>query len=170
MFLQSLRELWVLVKPYLALTISIISLAVSFTVAAVNLRDRKSRLALRARRGDWCVVQSGTHIIFAGVIEAYNLSSRPNTIQDYFFWEQTTNGEWHQMESEFYTETLRHGDQERTPEGISNRTPLAIGPYSGAELRLRAITSLSEARELRVRVEVEDIFRKRHRVEVIARP
>jgi hypothetical protein len=161
---------WDFVKNHAALVISVISLGISFAVAVISLHDRRPRLKLRARRGEWCVLQSGTHIMFAGVIEAYNLSNRASAIRDYFFWEQTASGNWLEMESERYEEAETQGHLPTGTEQVSNRTPLTIAPYSGAELRLRAITSLPQARELRVRVEVEDIFGKRHRVEVVARP
>jgi hypothetical protein len=164
------NAMWDFGRYHAALVISSIALMVSITGAAINLYDRRPRLQVRERRGDWCVLQQGTDIMFAGVIEAYNLSNRATAIQDYFFWEQTANGEWHVMESEYYQEPETQGGQPTGVEHVSNRTPLTIAPYSGAELRLRAFTSLSQPRELRVRVEVEDIFGKRHRVEVIATP
>ena len=149
--------------------VNVLALMMSIIALYITLHDRRARLTLRARHGHWCVLESGTPIMFAGIIEAYNLSSRATALQQYFFWEQTASGEWREMESEYYQETETQGG-ERIASHASNTTPLTIAPYSGVELRLRAMTALSQPRSMRVRVEVEDIFGKRHRVEVTATP
>lgn len=112
----------------------------------------------------WCVLERGTAIIFEGVIEAYNLSARANAIRGYQFWEQNEGGEWTFLKSELYSQL----DVATTKVTHCNQTPLSLAPYSGVEVRVGAFTTSSQARNLRVRVEVEDLFSKRYQVEVTA--
>jgi len=103
--------------------------------------------------------------MFTGLVEVYNPSSRGNAIQEYRFWERMENGTWQPMESEMYQET------NRTTEEVehTNQTPLGLPPYSGAELRVTAFSrQATTLRELRVRIELEDLFHKTYRTEVTA--
>src|SRR5258708_1860564 len=88
----------------LATTISLLSLAISVIALFVALRDRRPRLFLSARKGDWAklqVTQTGNDVIFQGIIEVYNRSSRANAIRDYAFSCKREN-RWETMESERY--------------------------------------------------------------------
>jgi hypothetical protein len=102
--------------------------------------------------------------MFAGIIEAYNVSARANAIRGYRFWEQSEAGEWTLLESELYSQR-----NAATAEVTRcNQTPLTLPPYSGVEVQVGAITTLSQTRNLRVRVEVEDLFGNHYRIEVTA--
>jgi hypothetical protein len=103
-------------------------------------------------------------VLFQGVIELYNRSSRANAIHTYEFWAQGPGGEWHKLESEHYT------NKDEAEDSVFNRTPLGLAPYSGAEARVQAIMKRPHRPEVDIRIEVEDIFEKRYRVQVKATP
>jgi len=104
--------------------------------------------------------------MFAGVVEVYNSSSRPNVIREYRFWGRTSTGEWQPMESEQFHETNQQTDEH----DHSNVTPLVLAPYSGTGARVAALSrQFTSPAELRIRVEVEDLFGRTYRVEVTAR-
>jgi len=146
-----------------------VPIVISVTALVIPLWDRRPRLLVRARK-------RGTHspyklrttadrqLAFLGGIEVYNLSSRPNAIRDYAFWLKNDQGVWMSMESQNYKESS-------TDETFMkrNETPVTVAPYSGAEIRVLAFTQVTQPiTELPVRIEVEDLFGKRYRVEVIA--
>jgi hypothetical protein len=134
------------------------------------LYDRRPRLTLRARKGQWYTLtptMGGGEVIFRGVIEVYNRSNRSNAIRDYRF-RCKLDDKWREMESEFYKTTYRFGGPEDPEPEIANRTPFALSPYSGAEIHVQAIVKLSRPSELPVEIEVEDLFGKRYRLQVKA--
>jgi hypothetical protein len=128
--------------------------------------DRRPRLKLRMRHGKWYLLKKNTvnsgEVIFIGVVEVYNVSSRANAIREYsFFCREKDDDTWKGMESEQYTSTT-------TPE-IFNQTPTTLQPYSGSEVKVQAI--IRPARypdELLVRVGIEDLFGHYKELEVKA--
>jgi hypothetical protein len=147
----------------ITLLISILSFGLAAVALFVSLRDRRPMLFVRARKGDWAklqVTQTGKDVIFQGIIEIYNRSSRANAIREYAFFCKPRN-EWVAMESERYMET---SNSETT---VQNVTPLALPPYSGVEVYVMAFTK-TPLQNMPVRIDVEDIFGKRYSVEVAA--
>jgi hypothetical protein len=153
-------------------------LALLFSVASfayVNY-DRRVKLLLRPRKGDWCVLDrasNGRETIFRGIIEAYNHSSRPNAIRGYRFWIDN-NGVHEDLESEMAAIGERNipplPDEQETSE-LFNVTPLPIPAYTGVEVRLYAIiksvhTLLGD--HLPITVEIEDIHGKHYTANVKA--
>src|SRR6185503_5132261 len=70
------------------------------------LKDRRPALDLRRKLGDWCKVSmtmGASEVMFRGVIEVYNRSSRANAIRAYAFEYKLPDGAWKPMESEQYT-------------------------------------------------------------------
>lgn len=64
-------------------TISVLALLFSIASFAYVNYDRRVRLLLRPRKGDWCVLDratNGRETIFRGIIEIYNQSSRANAV------------------------------------------------------------------------------------------
>jgi len=151
------------IMPALALLFSMASFAY------VNY-DRRVKLLLRPRKGEWCVLDratNGRETIFRGVIEAYNHSSRPNTIRGYRFW-INNSGVHEDLESEMAAIGERNDpplpdEQERIE--LFNVTPLPIPAYTGVEVRVYAIVkgvhTLPE-NHLPITVEIEDIHGKRY--------
>lgn len=159
---HKLIEWWWAISPYLRTPIPIV---ISLIALYYSRYDRRPHLRIRARRGDWAKIgetQTGD-VMFKGVIEICNASSQPNTVSDYAFYCERDVG-WVKMESERYDD-FRPGGQERV---VANPTPLAIGAYSGIEVHVLAFTDPPLDHELLIRVEVEDLFRKKYRAEVIA--
>jgi len=74
------------------------------------------------------------------------------------------------MESERFdtTERIRRGSEERVETWVVNATPLPLAPYSGIEAHVGAFTRVPIAHEMAIRIEVEDLFGKRYRTEVVA--
>jgi hypothetical protein len=106
-------------------------------------------------------------VIFQGVVEAYNVSARANAIRAYDFWcKRTKDSDWEHMESEHYRTSERG---EETEETFHNVTPFTLAPYSGAEVRIMAMIRMPQPYEMSVRVEVEDLFGKHYRVNVLAK-
>lgn len=68
------------------------------------------------------------------------------------------------MESGHYTNTTP-GTKEAE---ICNETPLTLAPYSGTQARVQAITKAPQPYEMEIRIEVEDLFGKTYRMEVLA--
>ena len=132
------------------------------------LRDRRPRLLLQARRSFGFRVYRLKHTMngrtaFMGGVEVYNRSGRSNAIRSYAFWRKNEIGKWIPMESQNYQEKSEDGTvEERNP------TPVTLPPYSGTEVKVMAFTETAEAREMDIRIEIEDLFGKRYRVEVQA--
>ncbi|MGC2742614.1 MAG: hypothetical protein WA672_05455 [Candidatus Angelobacter sp.] len=153
-------------KDFLAF-LPILSIVIAFTALFVSLRDRWPHLELRARKGDWCKLDEtvdGKELIFRGIIEVYNISSRANAIHGYEFWSKREGDNWEKMESERYdVESFSKGIDE-----VSNKTPLTLAPYSGSEVSIIAVGKMPKPKNMQVRIEVEDLFEKRYRIEVTA--
>jgi hypothetical protein len=157
-------------KETITILISAIAVVMSGIALFFSLRDRRPRLALRTRKGEWCVLLEAATVTkqsvgFRGVVEVYNVSSRANAVQGYEFWCKRSGGaKWELMESEMFSTTW-----DSKPEEVSNPTPVTIAPYSGTELHVAAFTAMPMPKGLDVRVLVEDLFGKRYQVEVKAR-
>jgi hypothetical protein len=145
---------------------TVVPIVISVTALFISLRDRRPRLTLRSRKGDWCKL-TGTvnksEVMFRGLVEVYNVSGRANAIRGYEFWGRRDSGSWEKMESELYRESAAGGPAEK-----SNQTPLTLAPYSGIEVDVLAFTKMPQPYQMQVRVEVEDLFGKRYRVDVTA--
>ena len=144
----------------------------STTALIVVLVDRHPRIALRSKVGDWCKFRTalrGSEVIFMGVIEVYNRSSHANAIRAYGFEYRAIDGTWRPMESEQY---LNKGDSTNGADGageIFNQTALTLAPYSAQEVRVQAIATMgSLPSELPVRIEVEDLFGQKYKIELKA--
>jgi hypothetical protein len=109
-------------------------------------------------------MRDGSCIVFRGVIEVYNVSSRANAIREYKFWcDKGRGGNWELMESE---------DAKEKEMGAvvaeNNRTPLTLAPSSGTEAQIMAIMNLPSVNEVPIRIAVEDLFGKHDQLEVMA--
>jgi hypothetical protein len=143
----------------------ILPIAIALTALFVSLRDRRPRLALRARKGDWYKLDhtaNGEQVLFRGIVEVYNVSARANAVREYEFWEKREGGDWKAMESEYFN------DSDGKTAVPSNPTPLTIAPYSGTEVHVLAFSKIPQPFVMQIRIEVEDLFGKRYRVEVQA--
>src|SRR5438094_9076554 len=160
------RSVVVVHTPYLKtpapIVISLIALSVTFW-------DRRPRLLVRPRKGSihnpykLCPTAQGG-LAFLGGIEVYNLSGRPNAIRGYAFWQKNDDGAWIVMESQNYKESSEDETFIKR-----NETPVTVAPYSGTEVRVLAFASVKHRpSEMSVRIEVEDLFGKRYRIEVLA--
>jgi hypothetical protein len=144
---------------------TVVSLVIAVTALSVSLWDRRRRLVLRARKGKWLHLKPTLHhkeVIFMGMIEIYNASSRTNAIRDYRFWCRRKDEEWQPMESEHYTNSTVGTDEAE----VCNETPLTLASYSGTQARVQALTKGPQPYHMEVRIEVEDLFGKTYRVEV----
>lgn len=151
-------------------TISVLALLFSIASFAYVNYDRRVKLLLRPRKGDWCVLDRATNAretIFRGIIEAYNHSSRPNAIRGYRFWIDN-NGVHEDLESEMVGIGEQNDsplpDEQETSE-LFNVTPLPIPAYTGVEVRIHAIVKGVHAlpgNHLPINVEIEDIHGKRY--------
>lgn len=143
------------------------SVLISVTALFVSLRDRRPRLVLNSRKGDWYKLDESLmrkELIFRGIVEAYNVSSRANAVRGYEFWCKREGSDWEKMESEFYNvESFVHGKDEK-----GNVTPFTLAPYSGAELDVIAIGKMPKPNKMQVRIRIEDIFGKHYQLEVTA--
>jgi hypothetical protein len=128
--------------------------------------DRRPHLVLKARKGEWFILRkSDKGVIFEGVIEVYNAGNRANAIREYRFDREEPAGGWVELESEYYAV-----EENSMLKGTFNVTPLMLAPYSGAEVHVQAISNLPRfPYEMKVRIEIEDIFGKRYSVDVIAK-
>jgi len=139
---------------------------VSLAALAIVLNDRRPRLLLTARKGDWCeLYEHQGETIFQGIVEVYNTSGRANAIRSYGFLCQCPDGTWREMEWEPYLTEPTTQEEAR----IHNDTPLTLAPYSGTGVRVEASVKMPRPREMKVRVEVEDIFGKRYAATVLAK-
>src|SRR5438552_5529357 len=160
---HKLVDSWWSIAAYLKTSVPII---ISLIALYFSLHDRRPRLRIRARRGDWAKIgltQTDKDVMFKGVVEIYNASSRANTVSDYAFYCQREHG-WEKMESERYDD-FRPGGQERV---VANPTPFPIPPYSGVETHVLAFTGLPLDHEMLIRIEIEDLFGKKYQAEVLA--
>jgi hypothetical protein len=149
------------------MVIAIISALVACTALGITLYDRMPHLIVRSRRGHWCGLkptQNRQEVVFTGVVEVYNLSSRANAIRSYEFFRKQNDGTLEKMENELYRVS---GDDDK--EVTHNVTPFAIAPYSGSEVRVMGLIKGQLPSEMIVVVELEDLFGKHHRAEVKAR-
>ena len=142
--------------------------AVSFVALGIVLYDRRAHIELKAKRGDWCVLKAGFKggdIVFTGVIEIYNASSRANAVRDYQFFRQDSANEWVSMESEQYNLDTGYGKSAE----VHNKTALTLAPYSGIEAKVQAITKMkTKPYELVVKIVVYDLFEKSYTLNVKA--
>jgi len=156
--------------------ISVLALFFSIASFAYVNYDRRVKLLLRAREGDWCVLDratNGRETIFQGIIEVYNHSSRPNAICAYRFWIDN-NGIHEDLESEMASISERNDGL--APDGqetsnLFNVTPLPIPAYTGVEARIYAIVKgvhTLPGNHLPITVEIEDIHGKRYAAQVNA--
>jgi hypothetical protein len=81
----------------------------------------------------------------------------------YSFQSKREGANWEAMESELYQGT-ENGETTQ-----SNVTPLTLAPYSAAEANVLALRRCRYRGEMQVRIEVEDLFGRRYRVEVTAK-
>jgi hypothetical protein len=137
----------------------IISAAALFFV----LKDRHPKLEIRAKFGDWYklrVTLTGAEIMFQGVIEVYNRSSRANAVRGYGFEYMDPDGKWKSMESEQYTN--KEPSSSEGAEEVLNRTALTIAPYSAIESWVQALAKMPRPKDgMQVRIRIEDLFGKR---------
>ena len=147
--------------------IFIIPLLVSLSSLWIVIHDRRPKLILRAKKGTWAKIIKATNgTIFEARIEVYNASSRSNAIRDYrFYWKPSKLVEEVFLESEQWE--ISWGPN--TPRELRNVTPLTLAPYSGSEVELQALAKGSQQPiEMKVRVEIEDLFGKTSSIELIA--
>ena len=157
-------------------TMSVLALLFSIASFAYVNYDRRVKLLLRPRNGDWCVLDratNGRETIFRGIIEVYNHSSRPNAVCGYRFW-ISNNGVHEYLESEMVSiceESVAPAPDEQETNELFNVTPLPIPAYTGVEARIYAIVRgvhMLPGNHLPITVEIEDIHGKRYVAEVKA--
>jgi hypothetical protein len=163
--------------PAKSAIIALLALIFSIAAFAYVSYDRRMKLVVRARKGDWYVLDPAIkqdETLLRGVIEVYNHSSRPNTICGYRFWTDN-NGVREVLESEMVEiveEEQATNSEEDERRQQFNVTPLALAPYSGIEVHIHAIVKGKHVLlqdHLPVTVEVEDVFGKRYKAEVKAK-
>jgi hypothetical protein len=167
MHVGMLWRAWASVKPFIPSVAGAISFVISLIAITLTLKDRRPRLILKARKGNWCLLKANLikkEIVFTGIIEVYNASNRANAIRDYRFWGKREGSLWEKMESELY----KNSEQEADKVEIFNQTPFTVPPYSGVEMRVQAISKGPQPYEMEIKIEVEDLFGKHHSVEVKA--
>jgi hypothetical protein len=164
-FLHNVASGLKLFVPYVAYISALLSLVALYVV----LLDRRPNLSLQAKKGQWIVVSKATPggWLVEGIIEAYNVSSRANTIREYLLSVKGDDGNWVPLECEQYTLVTTSDRDEAPPrtETTRNETPLVLPPYSGIIVPIAAVTGQMKRPEL-VRVEVMDLFGKRYSLEV----
>jgi hypothetical protein len=151
-------------------TMSVLALLFSIASFAYVNYDRRVKLLLQPRKGDWCVLDratNGRETIFQGIVEVYNHSSRPNAIRGYYFWIDH-NGKHEALESEMAAIAKRSDPPvsgEEESKELFNVTPLSIPAYTGIEARIYAMVKgvhYLNGDYLPVTVEIEDIHGKRY--------
>jgi hypothetical protein len=90
-------------------------------------------------------------VIFRGLIEVYNVSSRANAIRYYKFSYRTMD-EWKPMTSSLFTEKA---DKDTPQDIVFNVTPLTLPPYSGTGVRVMAFITIPPPIKMDIRIEVE---------------
>ncbi len=156
--------------------IALLAVAISAMSLGYVLYDRRSKVVLRARKGDWYVLDPAlkqNETLFRGVIEIYNHSARPNTVCGYRFWIDN-NGLHENLESEMVEigEQAENVDSSGAEPTAFNVTPLLLAPYAGVEARIHAIIKGKHVLlldDLPVTVEIEDVFGRRSKITVKAR-
>lgn len=144
-----------------------IPIAISLIALWFSIKDRRPRLQLRARKGEWCVLKPAPdkkEFIFVGIVEVYNVSARANAIRAYQIWGKR-GGHWEKMETERYRVTV----PDIAEAEVFNHTPLTLAPYSGIEAYIQSIGKMPQPYEMEVKVEVEDLFGKKYHVVVQAK-
>ena len=151
-------------------TMAVIALLFSIASFAYVNYDRRVKLLLQPRKGDWCVLDRATNgrgTIFRGIIEIYNHSSRPNAVRGYRFWIDN-NGVHEDLESEMAAvgeQSVPPAPDEQESSELFNVTPLPIPPYTGTEARIYAMVKGAHTlpgNHLPITVEIEDIHGKRY--------
>ncbi len=151
------------------LVLKILPIAISCVALYLTLHDRRPQLKLRARKhvthNPYRILRARNgDLAFVGSVEVYNLSSRPNAVQDFRFWRKDKDGNWIEMMSQNYRERDEEEFQNR------NETPVMVAAYSGVKIPVLAFAPISFDKELkvRIRIEIQDLFDKRHQIEVTA--
>jgi hypothetical protein len=162
-WLQSWWSWWFVPK----LIVFLIPLVISLISLGIVLHDRRPRIILRAKKGKWCTLTATAKrglIVFEGIIEVYNVSSRANAIREYTFYWKSKDG-LKLLESEQYE--IDKGSL--APKEIHNRTPVTLAPYSGSDVRVQALAQVIERPyDMTVRIVVEDLFGNHSTLEVTA--
>jgi len=151
---------WSFVKTFLPIT-------VSATALAFVLHDRRAHLYLKEKRGKWCELDRNylnkTEVIFTGIVEIYNASSRANAVREYQFFRHVSGDEWIPMDSEQYNGEQVTG---RTPD-IFNQTALTLAPFSATELKVQAFAKMDkQPHEMTVKIVIEDLFENSYSLKV----
>jgi hypothetical protein len=152
-------SLWEAVKFWVPTLMSAIALI-------YVIYDRRPHLVLKARKGEWFILRkSDKGVTFEGVVEVYNAGNRANAIREYRFERKEPAGGWVGLKSELFTL-----EENCKLKGTFNVTPLMLAPYSGAEVRVQTTSNLSRIPyEMKVKIEIQDIFGKWYSVDVIAK-
>jgi hypothetical protein len=157
-------------------TTSVLALLFSIASFAYVNYDRRIKLLLQPRKGDWCVLDratNGRETVFQGIVEIYNHSSRPNVVRSYRFWIDN-NGVREDLDSEMASigeQSLPPSPDEQEKSELFNVTPLSIPAYTGTEARIYAMVRgvhMLPGDRLPITVEIEDIHGKRYTAEVHA--
>ena len=157
-------------QPPAPLLQSFVLLAIPIVVTVLLLVGRRPKIILRARPGRW--IETNERIsgwVVSGIIEPYNKSGRSNTIVRYELLAQC-DGQWISTDCEEYIESTSDDFERRhwpTPEGPgpTTATPMKLGPYSDACVRITAVTT---KRPTALRITVTDSFGKKYSIEVPA--
>jgi hypothetical protein len=151
-------------------TMSVLALLFSLASFAYVNYDRRVKLILQSRKGDWCVLdraRNGREMIFRGIVEIYNHSARSNAVCGYRFWIDN-NGIHEELESEMASireKVVPPGPDEQESSELFNVTPLPIPPYTGTEARIYAVVKnvhTLPGNHLPITVEIEDIHGNRY--------
>jgi len=106
--------------------------------------------------------------MFMGIIEVYNVSARSNAIRAYEFWYMNEHDKWEKMESEYFTEYERGERNKEVLKSVSNPTGLTLPPFSAGEVRLMGFLKSRKPKNMQVKIEIEDMFGKRYKLQVKA--
>lgn len=148
--------LWFRAMAWLSLPsnfISLISLAASVIAFSTTFYDRRRRIDIRFRKGQWLVLEGPAML---GHVEIYNASSRSNSVRAYHFSTRNVERKWVPLESE----RMEIGSV------IHNETPLVIPPYSGVAVPIGCFANWEEFPcKLAIMISVEDIFGRNYPAE-----
>ena len=124
-------------------------IVISIAALSVVLYDRRPHLEIAAKRGAWYVIKR-THageVLFQGIVDVYNTSSRANSIRDYRFYCEIEGG-WREMESEQYlTGEMEEGGKPQIV-AIHNQTAITLPPFSAMELKVQAFVQMPTPKRL----------------------